>query len=138
MQKPLDIKRSEDNKRWYADNPTKMREYGYKYWLANKDKIKERNKIYRQKNKNKVYFWASLRRTSGKHTLEEWRDLLSKTDGVCPGCFKKVGIEKLTKDHIVPVCLGGTNNIKNIQPLCGPCNSSKGIDIWRACIVKIK
>lgn len=111
-----------------------MKEYGYKYWLSHKKEIKERNKIYRKKNMNKVTFWASMRRTLGSHTLEEWQNKLIKARGICPGCYQK---RKLTKDHILPVYFGGSNNINNIQPLCQSCNSSKGLDVWKAEIIKL-
>lgn len=32
----------------------------------------------------------------------------------------------LTVDHVIPVALGGTNDMDNLQTLCRPCNSSKG------------
>ena len=32
----------------------------------------------------------------------------------------------LTIDHVIPVSKGGPNTADNVQPLCGPCNSSKG------------
>lgn len=131
----LDIKkRSEKNKEWYKKNPNKMREYGYKYWLSHKEEIKKRNKLYRQKNIDKIIFWASMRRTNGSHTLKEWQEKLNKTNGVCPGCCQK---KKLTKDHILPIYFGGSNNIDNVQPLCQSCNSSKGLDIWKAEIIHI-
>jgi len=31
-----------------------------------------------------------------------------------------------TKDHVFPKSEGGTNNLKNLQVLCQPCNSKKG------------
>jgi 5-methylcytosine-specific restriction endonuclease McrA len=41
----------------------------------------------------------------------------------CVRCKSK---ENLTMDHIVPVKLGGSDDIENLQALCKPCNSSKG------------
>lgn len=58
----------------------------------------------------------------GSHTLEEWLLLKEKFNNLCANChLSKV----LTKDHIVPLALGGTDYIDNIQPLCRNCNSQK-------------
>lgn len=45
---------------------------------------------------------------------------------VCVCCGAK---GRLTVDHVIPLCLGGSNTIDNIQPLCRSCNPSKGIKI---------
>ena len=41
-------------------------------------------------------------------------------------CVKCKSAESLTMDHIIPVKLGGSDDIENLQTLCKPCNSSKG------------
>lgn len=60
----------------------------------------------------------------GSHTDEEWNALVSRYGGRCLRCGS-VPLE-LTKDHVIPISKAGSNYIENIQPLCRPCNSSKG------------
>ena len=31
-----------------------------------------------------------------------------------------------TVDHIIPLAMGGTNEVSNLMPSCKPCNSSRG------------
>lgn len=66
--------------------------------------------------------YAREKQVVGKHSLEEWNDLLIEFNNRCAFCRKKT---KLTKDHIVPLSEGGTDYIDNIQPLCKSCNSKK-------------
>jgi 5-methylcytosine-specific restriction endonuclease McrA len=65
---------------------------------------------------------AVVEANGGSCTLVQWRDLLVLASGKCLAC----GNEKpLTCDHIIPVALGGSGNLDNLQPLCLSCNSSK-------------
>jgi 5-methylcytosine-specific restriction endonuclease McrA len=82
-------------------------------------------------------------RTSKKHTdfigdmkrrgeecpelsFQEWKEAVIFFDGACAYCgaTPRKG-ERLTKDHLVPVCEGGTTTPDNIVPACKNCNSSK-------------
>lgn len=58
----------------------------------------------------------------GNFTPEEWRALCDRFDNRCVRCGSP---GPLTIDHVIPVSRGGANSIDNLQPLCGPCNSSK-------------
>ena len=42
--------------------------------------------------------------------------------GVCHYCSKKVGVDELTLDHIVPVARGGCSKKGNVVPACRDCN----------------
>jgi len=60
----------------------------------------------------------------GKHTKTQWEALKLEFNGVCVRCQIPGG--KIQKDHILPIYLGGSDSIENIQPLCVRCNCQKG------------
>lgn len=72
---------------------------------------------------------ARKNNAQGFHTIGEWETLKAQYNWTCPCCGKSEPEIKLTEDHIIPLIKGGSNNIENIQPLCGRCNSSKGVKI---------
>lgn len=51
-----------------------------------------------------------------------WGKKLDACNGRCPRCKRKA---QLTIDHIKPLSKGGKLHIRNLQPLCKSCNSSK-------------
>lgn len=63
---------------------------------------------------------------AGSHTLSEWRAICARQRNLCTACGDEC---KLTKDHVVPLSMGGSNDASNLQGLCGPCNSRKGARI---------
>lgn len=68
-----------------------------------------------------------IKKQNGSHTESEWWVLKAQYNWTCPCCHKQEPKVKLTRDHIIPVSKGGSDNIENIQPLCRPCNSKKHI-----------
>ncbi len=59
----------------------------------------------------------------GSYTIEEFGALCEKYGNACLRCGDRDA--PLTPDHVVPLSLGGSNWITNIQPLCRRCNSWK-------------
>ena len=64
----------------------------------------------------------SAARKLAKHTPEQWDALLDLVGRECLRC----GADAYLKDHILPIYLGGSDGIENLQPLCRQCNSAKG------------
>lgn len=114
-----------------------------KYKRTHPDVVNEDSRLYRQRHCDEMRARAreyqrthlterrvaeSKRRArcngaEGTHTADEWiavRDYW----GRCLRCGRDD--VPLTEDHIIPLSRGGSNDIANIQPLCLPCNSSKG------------
>jgi 5-methylcytosine-specific restriction endonuclease McrA len=119
-------------RRYAEENREKLNEYS-RNWQAKKRA--ENPELNRQKQKewyrrNPAKYLAKTHRretrltgAGGSYTAEEWNSLLDKYGHRCLRCGK-TGI-KLTVDHVIPVLLGGTSNIDNLQPLCLSCNSHK-------------
>ncbi len=95
-----------------------------------------KNKIGESHKGEKAYQWkgginyviarrARLRGAEGAHTKEQWEDMKKKYNYMCLCCKAQEPFVKLAEDHIVPLSMGGSNDISNIQPLCQPCNSRK-------------
>lgn len=117
-----------------------IRQRKLKREYAKKMDKKEIIKKWRHKSIKKILAWNRKRILEkkgvvGSHTGEEWGNLKEYYRFRCVQCgikeselkkkWKGTYLNKLTKDHIVPVSRGGTDNIWNIQPLCVSCNSSK-------------
>jgi 5-methylcytosine-specific restriction endonuclease McrA len=60
----------------------------------------------------------------GSHTAKQWWDLCIEYGSRCAYCHC-VGTE-LVRDHVIPLVLGGSNDITNIVPACRTCNQRKG------------
>lgn len=97
-------------------------------WLINNtDKLKQYQSKSKKKNAGKRNAEWHARRArqianGGSFTNDEWIELCNKYNNICLSCKKP---KPLTKDHVIPIVLGGSNNINNIQPLCQSCNSRK-------------
>ena len=52
--------------------------------------------------------------------------ILEKTGGVCAVCGKNLEYEKVTIEHFIPKYHGGTDDERNLLPLCKNCNKRKG------------
>ena len=111
---------------------------GYRKYKTKKQQINANRlsgrKSYRKHINERLFYYRQLahkrRGAIGKHTRLEWEELKKKHNYCCAKCgrnepFKNQKCKKLTQDHIIPISKGGTNDIKNIQPLCLRCNCRK-------------
>lgn len=139
----------------------KYKDYQKKFHNTDKSKLynKQFLKSYRQTERSKLWHkqWnqtpkgiANAIRQHRKrraiknnyietYTEKEWQVKLDLTKGICPGCKRYVGIDNLTRDHIVPISKASEEfksmgikkeyTINDMQPLCRNCNSEKYLQI---------
>lgn len=50
---------------------------------------------------------------------------------LCYYCKYAFLTSQLTIEHIIPLCLNGSNNIDNITLVCVPCNFQHGKESWK-------
>jgi len=135
------------NKEYYQNNKEKCNQYSKEYIKLHPEKKKKINKKYNEShkkerlelqrkwqnnNREKIRGYCRDRRARrqfkmGHISKDEWIKLLRFYENKCL-CCKRDDV-KLTLDHVIPLSKGGEHSIKNVQPLCQKCNSSKGTKI---------
>lgn len=131
------------NRKWQEANPDTVKANRKKYYAANKEQLLTKNKAWQKANRTRVNrvkreWYAknptlALARThrrrarslgnGGSYTNQEFLDLCVQFSNRCL-CCKRDAV-RLTPDHVIPLALGGRNDIGNIQPLCLKCNQEK-------------
>ncbi|MCW7542003.1 HNH endonuclease [Aquabacterium sp. A7-Y] len=74
--------------------------------------------------------WSQKRETPVKRVtgrrLQEMRHQLFTRNPLCAECERQGRVTLATqRDHIVPLCEGGSDEPENIQGLCAPCHGEK-------------
>lgn len=118
----------EVSRQWRKDHPVRTAEIARTSKIKHEAERKVSNQTYRKAHAAHYATLGSKRRAlklgnGGSHTEAEWEALKARYGNRCLFCGRTN--RPLTKDHVLPVTKGGTDTIDNIQPLCGPCNSSK-------------
>ena len=132
----------ERDRAWKAANPEKKRAQDRKYREIHREQIVTRDREFRKQHylelrkrrlerarrhpeRYRAYirdYRARKKAAQGSHTKAEWDALRTWFGDVCLRC--QTG-GSLTADHVVPLSVGGTDSIDNLQPLCHSCNASK-------------
>lgn len=105
-------------RKWYEKDIPARRKKATEWQKANPEKVRAncRNRI------------ALKKKAKGTHTADQVLKMLKKQNWICValGCNRSIRkTENRHIDHIMPLILGGSNDISNLQGLCGPCNCSK-------------
>ena len=104
---------------WMAANAEKVREYRRARDAAMSEEQREGRRVHVRNRR------ARQKGNGGKHTSAQIRDLLVRQRYRCIYCPANLR-RGYHADHVMPLALGGSNDISNIQLLCPTCNDSKG------------
>lgn len=99
------------------------------YYLNDREVRLQKAKDYQKANPDRCRTYNRNRRArrvgaEGSHTQQEVDSLFVAQEGRCTCCGVDLDDTKHL-DHIMPLILGGSNSIENLQWLCQFCNNSK-------------
>lgn len=114
---------------WYARNAKKQRARGRHKRTKNIQHYRAYAVAYNSKNLPRLAVIARNRRArvrqnGGTHTLADIRALEKLQRGKCALCRVDLG-DRYHVDHILAIARGGSNDRRNLQLLCAPCNHRK-------------
>lgn len=123
---------AEYKKRWAEKNEERVAAYKRNHYKLNREEVISRSKRWAEDNPRKVAAAKANNRrkrravkhaSDGHFTTKEFEELCDKYGKKCLRCGRAEIV--LEADHVVPLTKGGSDDISNIQPLCGPCSRSK-------------
>jgi 5-methylcytosine-specific restriction endonuclease McrA len=123
---------SEYKKSWAANNSQRVASLNRDYYERNRQEVVSRSKKWAEENADKVRVAKANNRrgrraaknaSKGHFTVEEFDTLCPTYGYACLGCGATDRV--LEADHVVPLTKGGSDEISNIQPLCGECDRRK-------------
>lgn len=127
---------SEYKKAWTEANAARTAASKREHYDRNREDIIARSNEWAENNLEKVRQFKAdngSKRRAAKHaspgnfTAKESKELCESYGNRCL-CCGVTGV-LLEADHVVPLTRGGSDEIGNIQPLCGTCNRSKFVKV---------
>jgi 5-methylcytosine-specific restriction endonuclease McrA len=119
--------RRQSGRKWRANHRAERIVHDQEYHAAHLAQGAAYARMWRKAHPEMKRAQRIIRRTrergnGGKYVVADWLALCDAWGNKCLRCGTT---ERLTCDHIIPVSLGGTSNLSNLQLLCMPCNNKK-------------
>ena len=103
-----------DNKARYENERERRMAYAREYHKTHPDASKIIRARRRARLRNAVHY---------DFTERDWQRLVRRYRGCCAYCGQRSS--KLQREHVIPLCRGGTHGAGNILPACPTCNYRK-------------
>jgi 5-methylcytosine-specific restriction endonuclease McrA len=123
---------TEYKKAWTRANGARTISYKRAYYEQNYEEVIARSTEWAGNNPERVKQFkaangrkrrAARHASCGNFTTKQFEESCERYGNKCLSCGS-TGVV-LEADHVIPLTRGGSDDIGNIQPLCGTCNRSK-------------